>query len=84
MPQVGFKPMIPVFKQAKTVHDLDWAATVIGIIYYYYFLLLILTANRFLPGGSGTILKHKTNITHIIQNNTSRWNKTQHTKLHKQ
>jgi hypothetical protein len=26
---VGFEPTIPVFKQAKTVHDLDRAATVI-------------------------------------------------------
>jgi hypothetical protein len=26
MPQVGFEPMIPVFEQAKTVHDLDRAA----------------------------------------------------------
>jgi hypothetical protein len=30
MPQVRFKPTIPVFERAKTVHDLDRAATVIG------------------------------------------------------
>jgi hypothetical protein len=30
MPRVGFKPTIPVFEQAKTVHALDRAATVIG------------------------------------------------------
>jgi hypothetical protein len=30
MPQVGFKLRIPVFQQAKTVHALDCAATVIG------------------------------------------------------
>jgi hypothetical protein len=29
MPGVGFKPIIPLFKQAKTVHTLDGAATVI-------------------------------------------------------
>jgi hypothetical protein len=29
MPGVRFEPMIPVFKQAKTVHALDHAATVI-------------------------------------------------------
>jgi hypothetical protein len=29
MLQVGFEPMIPVFKQAKTVHALDRAATVV-------------------------------------------------------
>jgi hypothetical protein len=30
MPRVGFEPTIPVFEQAKTVHTLDRAATVIG------------------------------------------------------
>jgi hypothetical protein len=29
MPQVKFEPTIPVFERAKTVHDLDHAATVI-------------------------------------------------------
>jgi hypothetical protein len=32
MPRVGFEPTIPAFEWAKTVHDLDRAATVIGII----------------------------------------------------
>jgi hypothetical protein len=31
MPKVGFKPTIPVFERAKTVHALDHPATVIGI-----------------------------------------------------
>jgi hypothetical protein len=31
MPQIGFQLTTPVFKQAKTVHALDCAATVIGI-----------------------------------------------------
>jgi hypothetical protein len=30
MPRVEFKPTIPAFEQAKTVHALDGAATVIG------------------------------------------------------
>jgi hypothetical protein len=30
MSRVGFKPMIPVLEQAKTVHALDRVATVIG------------------------------------------------------
>jgi hypothetical protein len=30
MPQVGFKPLIPVFEPAKRVHALDRVATVIG------------------------------------------------------
>jgi hypothetical protein len=41
-------------------------------------LLFILTANAFVPGGSGTT------IIHITQNNTPHSNKTQHTKLQKQ
>jgi hypothetical protein len=47
-------------------------------------LLFILTANGLLPGGSGTTIRHNTQITHTPQNNTSHSNKTQHTKLHKQ
>jgi hypothetical protein len=34
MPRVGFEPTIPVFKQAKTVHTLDRAATVLGFECY--------------------------------------------------
>jgi hypothetical protein len=30
MPRMGFEHMIPVFKRAKTVHDLDRATVVIG------------------------------------------------------
>jgi hypothetical protein len=30
MPRMGFEPMIPAIKRAKTVHTLDRAATVIG------------------------------------------------------
>jgi hypothetical protein len=30
MPLVGFEPTNPVFERAKTVHNLDRAATVIG------------------------------------------------------
>jgi hypothetical protein len=33
-PRVGFEPMIPVFKWAKTVHALDRAATVIGLLHF--------------------------------------------------
>jgi hypothetical protein len=32
MPRVGFEPMIPMLERAMTVHALDRAATVIGII----------------------------------------------------
>jgi hypothetical protein len=31
MPSVGFKTTVPVFERAKAVHDLDRAATAIGI-----------------------------------------------------
>jgi hypothetical protein len=32
MPRVGFEPLIPVFERAKTVHALDRAATVTGVL----------------------------------------------------
>jgi hypothetical protein len=32
MPQVGFEPMFPLIKRAKTVHALDRAATVISLL----------------------------------------------------
>jgi hypothetical protein len=49
-----------------------------------FLLLFVLTVNGFLPGGSGSTIRHNTQITHITQNNTPHLNKTQHTKLHKQ
>jgi hypothetical protein len=39
---VGFEPTIPVFEQAKTVHVLDRAATVIGCTRNTFLLLLLL------------------------------------------
>jgi hypothetical protein len=47
MPLVGFKPMIPVFEWAKTVHALD-RVTVIGFGAYIVFKLhyLGLSANK--------------------------------------
>jgi hypothetical protein len=45
---------------------------------------IYLTENGFLPGGSGTIIRHYTQVTHITQNNTPCPNETQHTKLHTQ
>jgi hypothetical protein len=36
MPQVEFEPAIPVFERAKTVHALDSAATVIGVVEYSF------------------------------------------------
>jgi shikimate 5-dehydrogenase len=37
MPLLGFEPTIPVFERANTVHALDSAATVIGIINTIFF-----------------------------------------------
>jgi hypothetical protein len=34
MPQVGFEPTIPAFERAKTVHALDFMATVIAYSVY--------------------------------------------------
>jgi hypothetical protein len=56
------------------------AALLVQILLLLLLLLLLFNwiANGFLPGGSGTTLRH------ITQNITPRSNKTQHTKLHKQ
>jgi hypothetical protein len=35
MPSMGFEPTISVLERAKTVHALDRAATVIGIMFDY-------------------------------------------------
>jgi hypothetical protein len=40
MPRVGFELTIPVFDQAKTVHALDRAATVINIIVLFFSIAL--------------------------------------------
>jgi hypothetical protein len=37
MPLVGFELTIPVFERAKTIHALNRAATVIGMLIYQYF-----------------------------------------------
>jgi hypothetical protein len=36
MPRVGLEPTISVFEMAKTVHALDRAVTVIGILALYF------------------------------------------------
>jgi hypothetical protein len=46
-----------------------------------HIILFILTANVFVPGGTGTTIRHNTQKTHITQNNPPHSNKTQHTKL---
>jgi hypothetical protein len=40
MPLMGFESITPVFERAKTIHALDRAATVIGVIIYILFLFL--------------------------------------------
>jgi hypothetical protein len=39
--------------------------------FYYLLLLFILTANGYLPGGSGTTIRHNKQIKHITQNYTN-------------
>jgi hypothetical protein len=46
------------------------------------FLLFILTANGFLPGGSGNSIRHKKQIKHITQNNTMIKRNTAHKTTH--
>jgi hypothetical protein len=39
-------------------------------VYQLILILLILTANEFLSGGSGTTIRHNTQIIQTTQNNT--------------
>jgi hypothetical protein len=53
MPQVGFEPTIPVFEPVKTVHVLDRAATVFGILRYSLFSFIIIRSGvRLSPLGT--------------------------------
>jgi hypothetical protein len=45
-------------------------------------LLFILTSNGYSPGGSGTTIRHNTQITHITQNNTTIKQNTAHKTTH--
>jgi hypothetical protein len=45
-------------------------------------LLFILTANGFLPGGSGNTIRHNKQITHITQNNIAIKRNTAHKTTH--
>jgi hypothetical protein len=53
-------------------------------MFSHIIIIIFLNWKCVLPGGSGTAIRHNTQITHITQNNTPHSNKTQHTKLHKQ
>jgi hypothetical protein len=46
MPGMGLEPTIPVFEQAKTVHALDRATTVIGFITMYHNEICIIICIR--------------------------------------
>jgi hypothetical protein len=45
-------------------------------------LLFILTANGFLPSGSGNTIRHNKKLTHITQNNTTIKRNTAHKTTH--
>jgi hypothetical protein len=46
IPWVGFEPTIPTSERAKTVHDLDRAATVIGAMWVWLYNKIMQTARR--------------------------------------
>jgi hypothetical protein len=54
-----------------TIHTKSVTVNRPNEIFILYYLYLYLTANGFSPGGSGTTIRHNTQITHIIQNNTT-------------
>jgi hypothetical protein len=49
---------------------------------YYYYYLFILAENGVSPSGSGTAIRHNTQITHITQNNTMIKGNTAHKTTH--
>jgi hypothetical protein len=52
-------------------------------VQYYFFLLFILTANVFLPGGSGiTVRQHTSHKTHHTQNTAHKTTQTIKDTLH--
>jgi hypothetical protein len=57
-------------------------STQIGIQDILLLLLFILTANGFLPGGSGYTIRYNKQITHITQNNTTIKRNTAHKTTH--
>jgi hypothetical protein len=65
-----------VFLASSRIITIIIIIIIIIIIYFNY--------KWALPSGSGTVVRHNTEITHITRNNTPHSNKTQHTKLHKQ
>jgi hypothetical protein len=68
MPRVGLQPTISVFDGRRR--------------FIIILLLFILTANGFLPGGSGYTIRHNKQITHITQNNTTIKRNTAHKTTH--
>jgi endo-1,4-beta-mannosidase len=51
---MGFEPTIPASERAKTVHALDGAATMIGLLYIYIVCYLHFSAkNIYVKGNHG-------------------------------
>jgi hypothetical protein len=50
---------------------LSYDAAIAILLLILLLLLFILTANGFLPGGSGTTIRHNTQITHHARQNTA-------------
>lgn len=76
---MGLEPKIPTFEQAKTVHTLDRAATVIGNIYLTllnYFVLTMLSVTILYSVDDAKITEYGTvNGMKIGRENRSTWSK---------
>jgi hypothetical protein len=75
------------FHRLLHIHHLPCGAGSIAQLVAYVLLLLllllfILTANGFLPGGSGNTIRHNKQITHITQNNATIKRNTAHKTTH--
>jgi hypothetical protein len=65
MPRLGLEPTIRMFEQAKTVHALDRAATVIGLLYIYLHDNGFSTINHESIRSRGSALLRNSYIRHL-------------------
>jgi hypothetical protein len=68
---VGYEPTIPAFEQAKTVHALDHAATVIGTCSYTMYTNTVFSAALYGVPGSNTPFLYQIYITCVALIRTS-------------
>jgi hypothetical protein len=67
---VGFEPMTPVFERAKTVHALDFEATVIGSYGLSHVNMLLILTWRNWNDAIAQMQEHKLFLRHMFSNSS--------------